>query len=61
MALVRSERKFKALVQEGSDLIGILDLEGKYKFVSETTASVLGIEPEDFIGKTAFDFCTRTI
>ena len=55
-ALSQSERKFKALVQEGSDLIGILDLEGKYKFVSETSSSVLGISPTDFIGKTAFDF-----
>ena len=56
VALFRSERKFKALVQEGSDLIGILDLEGKYEFVSETSSSVLGIAPMDFIGKTAFDF-----
>ena len=55
-ALSQSERKFKALVQEGSDLIGIIDLEGKYKFVSETSTSVLGIPPIDFIGKTAFDF-----
>lgn len=56
IALLRSERKFKALVQEGSDLIGILDLEGKYRFVSETSTSVLGIDPMEFIGKTAFDF-----
>ncbi|MCY2687541.1 PAS domain S-box protein [Salinimicrobium sp. TH3] len=56
VAVYRSERKFKALVQEGSDLIGILDLNGKYKFVSETSSSVLGISPKDFIGKTAFDF-----
>ena len=56
VALIRSERKFKALVQEGSDLIGILDINGKYKFVSETSSSVLGISPKDLVGKTAFDF-----
>lgn len=55
-ALLKSERKFKALVQEGSDLIGILDLKGRYKFVSETSTSVLGIAPQDLIGKKAFDF-----
>lgn len=55
-ALLQSERKFKALVQEGSDLIGILDLEGTYKFVSETSARILGISSQDFIGKSAFDF-----
>ncbi len=56
IALSQSERKFKALVQQGSDLIGILDLEGKYKFVSETSNLVLGIKSEEFIGQTAFDF-----
>ncbi|CAM4086515.1 PAS domain-containing sensor histidine kinase [Gillisia hiemivivida] len=55
-ALLQSERKFKALVQQGSDLIGILDLEGKYKFVSETSYPVLGFTQEELIGKTAFDF-----
>lgn len=55
-ALLRSERKFKALVQEGSDLIGILDLEGRYKFVSETFYPILGITPKEFIGKSAFEF-----
>ncbi|WP_081661792.1 PAS domain-containing sensor histidine kinase [Gillisia sp. JM1] len=55
-ALSQSEIKFKSLVQEGSDLIGILDLEGKYKFVSETSYPVLGFAPEEFIGKMAFDF-----
>jgi len=55
-ALNRSERKFKALVQEGSDIIGILDSEGRYKFVSETSTSILGIRPVDFIGKIAFDY-----
>lgn len=51
-----SEMRFKALVQEGSDLIAILDTEGNYKYVSSTSSSILGIEPEYFIGKNAFDF-----
>ena len=50
------EKKFKALVQEGSDLMSILNLDGTYKFVSETSKSMLGIPPEDFIGENAFDF-----
>jgi PAS domain S-box-containing protein len=56
MELVASERRFKALVQDGADLIAILDIEGNYKFVSESSARILGIRPEDFIGKNAFDF-----
>lgn len=54
--LYQSEQRFKALVQEGSDLIGILDLEGFYKYVSPTSENVLGISPEEFIGRSAFEF-----
>lgn len=52
----QSEERFKALVQEGSDLIGILDLEGRYTYVSPTSTSILGIAPEAFLGKNALDF-----
>ena len=52
----QSEQRFKALVQEGSDLIGIIDEEGNYKYVSPTSSTVLGISPEEFIGRNAFDF-----
>jgi PAS domain S-box-containing protein len=51
-----NERRFKALVQDGSDLIAILDDEANYKYVSPTSKAVLGIAAEDFIGKNALDF-----
>jgi PAS domain-containing protein len=35
--MLKSERRFKALVQEGYDLIGILDAEGNYTYVSPTS------------------------
>jgi PAS domain S-box-containing protein len=50
-----SEQRFKALVQEGSDLIGILDKEGKYQYVSPTSTNILGLEPAFLKGKNAFD------
>ncbi len=53
---VFSEQRFKLLVQDGGDLIGILDFEGNYTYVSPTSTSVLGIAPEEFIGKNAFSF-----
>ena len=52
----RSEEKFKALVQEGSDLIAILDREGNFTFTSGTSTSALGIGPSEFIGKNAFQY-----
>ena len=54
--LYQSEQKFRALVQEGSDLIGILDIDGYYSFVSENYRSILGFEPCDLIGRNAFRF-----
>lgn len=56
LELAMSEQRFKALVQDGSDLIGILDGQGNYKYVSPTTKQILGIDAEYFIGKNAFDF-----
>ncbi len=51
-----SEQKFRSLVQEGSDLIGILDKDGIYSFVSENYRHILGFEPEDLIDQNAFCF-----
>jgi PAS domain S-box-containing protein len=51
-----SEERFKALVQEGSDLIAILDIEGNYIYVSPTSYATLGIPQEDFLGKNSLDF-----
>lgn len=54
-ALAASEQRFKALVQDGSDLIAIIDTEGKYKYVSPTSLRILGIKATDLIGKNVFD------
>ena len=54
--LIDSESRFKSLVQEGLDLIGILDAEGNYSYVSPTSKKVLGIEADAFIGRSPFEF-----
>lgn len=54
--LAFSEQRFKALVQEGSELIAIVDLELNYKYVSPTSLRVLGIAPENFMGKNALQY-----
>ncbi|MFT4860069.1 MAG: PAS domain S-box-containing protein, partial [Algoriphagus sp.] len=55
-AILLSEQRFKALVQEGSDLIRIIDAKGNFTYVSPTSTSILGIAPEEFIGKNIFDY-----
>ncbi len=56
LLIEQSEMRFKSLVQNGSDLIAILDFEANYQYVSPTSSTVLGIAPEGFIGKNAFEF-----
>ncbi len=56
LELAKSEQRFKALVQDGSDLIAILNDYGVYKYVSPTAKRILGIEADQFLGKNAFDF-----
>ncbi len=51
-----SEEKFRALVQEGTDLIAVLDENGIYTYVSPTSSHVLGIPPDGFIGRSPFEF-----
>jgi PAS domain S-box-containing protein len=55
-ALKASEQRFRSLIQEGSDLIAILNADGIYQYVSPTAKTVLGVAADYFIGKNAFDF-----
>ena len=54
--ILSSERRFKSLVQNGSDIIAILDSEANYLYVSPTSLSILGYEPDLLIGQNAFSF-----
>ncbi len=56
LKILQSEHRFKSLVQDGSDLVAILDEEGNYTYVSPTSFVVLGYKPEDLIGENAFAF-----
>lgn len=54
-ALIVSEHYFKALVQDGADLITILDVNGNYKYVSPSSKSIFGVDGNILIGKNVFD------
>ncbi len=51
--LLHREQRFKALVQDGSDLITIVDSNYDYKYSSPASKAVFGIEPSD-LNKTNF-------
>ncbi len=51
-----SEQRFKSLVQEGSDLIAILDEDANYTYISPTIKSKLGFDTSELVGTNVFDF-----
>ncbi len=51
-----NQRRLEALVESGNDLIGIINTDGVYIYVSSSFQKIFGIAPETFIGKTPFDF-----
>ncbi len=56
-ALRQSERRFRSLVHNTSDIIAILDpLPPNITFVSESIRRILGHRPEDLIGRDIFSF-----
>jgi two-component system cell cycle sensor histidine kinase/response regulator CckA len=55
-ALQRSERHFRALIENASDLISILSNDGTIRYASPSHMRVLGYQPEEIVGQSAFDF-----
>ena len=51
-----NEHKFKSMVEEGGDLIEILDEFGNFKFISPNLPKVLGWDEEELLGENAFDY-----
>ncbi|WP_407430273.1 PAS domain-containing protein [Arcticibacter sp.] len=55
-ALRISERRFKTLIQDGSDLITIINPNGDFKYVSPTAEKTLGVPAEALLGTNGFNF-----
>lgn len=55
-ALKRSQEKFSKLVTNSSDVIAIVDDQGKFEYISPACKHVLGYDQEELIGRTAFEF-----
>lgn len=58
-ALRRSEERFRGLTESTSDWIWEVDADGRYTYASPRVRTLLGYEPEEVIGRTAFDFMTE--
>src|SRR6266516_6409190 len=55
-ALQARERYFRALTEQASDLVLILDATGIYRYASPSHQRIMGYLPKELIGTNAFDF-----
>ncbi len=51
----QTEKRFRALVENSSDAISLMDARGKILYASASSAKVLGYAPEELTGRRAFD------
>ena len=55
-SLKDNEKKFRALIENSSDIIMILSADFELKFVSPSVKRIVGFDPEKILGKFIFEF-----
>jgi PAS domain S-box-containing protein/putative nucleotidyltransferase with HDIG domain len=54
-ALIASEKRFRALIEDSTDGIVLVNVEGKLSYVSPSTQRVSGYEETEWMGKPVFE------
>ena len=55
-AVERSERRYRALAANSSDLVVVLDAQGTIAYVSPSVRQIVGYDVDEVLGKPYFDF-----
>jgi PAS domain S-box-containing protein len=53
--LVSREKRFRALIEESSDVIALVDRNGIIRYTGPSVSKVLGYTPEELVGRNTFD------
>jgi PAS domain S-box-containing protein len=54
-SLTKSERRFRALIEHGSDSIALIDRNSRIIYLSPAVANIEGYEPEELLGRLGTD------
>lgn len=54
--LQQKEEHFRSLIEHASDIVTILEADGTIAYASPSIERILGHQPEDLVGRNAFDF-----
>ncbi len=54
--LQHREEHFRAIIENASDIVTILDAEGMFLYVSPSIERILGYDPHSLVGKSSFDY-----
>lgn len=55
-ALESAERRFRSLIEHSTDVVALLDAEGKVLYVSPAVRRVTGADPPGVLGRNAFEW-----
>ncbi len=51
-----SEKKYRTLIENANDMIYTFAPDGKFTFMSPNSEEMMGYRPEEYVGKSIFDF-----
>lgn len=55
-ALRKSETKYRLIAENMTDVVGVLNYQGLIEYISPSSRMMLGVEPEELIGFSVFDW-----
>ncbi len=57
--LAESEARYRGLVEDQSEMVSLATLEGQLRYVNHAYARYYGRPPDEFVGKSLFDFVPK--